>query len=114
MKLWHDDIRPPPDGTWTWARTNTHAMTLLEMHHVTEASLDHDLGLHNENPYDINADLRIGHGEETGYDLTKWMVRHDRVPDKVVIHSWNPDGAKKMASTLRQISSNVHVIPYTR
>jgi hypothetical protein len=44
IRLWHDDVRPPPDDSWTWARTNDAAKAVLEAHPVCEISLDHDLG----------------------------------------------------------------------
>lgn len=28
-KLWHDDVRRPPDNTWLWARTNAEAVAFL-------------------------------------------------------------------------------------
>lgn len=43
MKLWHDDVRPNPEG-WVWARTNNEAKRILETESVDEISLDHDLG----------------------------------------------------------------------
>lgn len=101
MKLWHDDIRRPPDDSWHWARTNQEAMRFLQLWVVTEISLDHDLGLHNHDPDVPDADMQMGWDEENdGYDLVKWMVAADLVPRKVTIHSHNPDGAKNMATYL--------------
>jgi DNA-binding response OmpR family regulator len=54
--------------------------------------LDHDLGT-----------------KETGMDAVDYMVslRDDRRPGRVVVHSWNPDGSKLMASTLHRHGFNV-------
>lgn len=108
MKLWHDDIRRPPDDSWTWARTNREAQLLLLTHAdscdpVTEASLDHDLGLHDFDPDEQDADLRVApdaHLQPDGQQLVRWMLRNELVPPKVTIHSWNPVGAKSMAALL--------------
>lgn len=116
MKLWHDDIRTPPDG-WEWARTNAQAMVFLEQGEVDEISLDHDLGYHDvslpEDPDDLAEVLILkGQGEETGMDLVRWMVETKRVPPKVTIHSWNPPGAANMRSWLEQHGYECVVAPY--
>jgi len=43
MRLWLDDLRPPPPG-WEWAKTVEEAILIIESGEVVEASLDHDLG----------------------------------------------------------------------
>lgn len=117
-KLWHDDVRRPPDTSWVWARTNDIAIKLIDTNgKPDECSLDHDLGLHNADPDVPDADMQQGWDEENdGFDLVKWMVDNDFVPDKVTIHSWNPWGAERMASYIRNaiehgaISNNPTVI----
>ena len=105
-KLWLDDVRPAPEG-WEWARTVTEAQRILTDHDVSECSLDHDLGLNYavEAGVDINDfDALIDYAEslpdireETGLDLVNWMIEHEKVPDTITIHSWNPVGAGAMA-----------------
>ena len=122
MKLWHDDIRPAPEG-WTWARTNERAQELLRTGKVTEASLDHDLGLHDVDmtPPECGGDadewfdkmLLRGGSEETGYDLCVWMVEEGFVPKKITIHSWNPAGAQRMAAALFATDAEIIVHPFT-
>ena len=46
MKLWLDDVRPPPDETWLWARTVDEAKRSSPQTELSEQSLDHDLGSH--------------------------------------------------------------------
>lgn len=100
MKLWHDDIRRPPAG-WTWARTNGEALELLRSGTVVEASLDHDLGLHELDPADYESpEVLKGSGSQTGFDLVKLMVAEGLVPRRVRIHSWNPPAALRMAEYL--------------
>lgn len=49
MKLWVDDLRPPPDETWEWAKTSQEAIGYFEVfgemgEDIHVMSLDHDLG----------------------------------------------------------------------
>lgn len=123
MKLWHDDIRRPPDDSWTWARTNAMAEMYLSLDHVDVISLDHDLGLEGEDPDDPNAWLRIGPCTDgTGMDLVDWMIEEDLVPPVVIVHSLNPGRSKAMLMTIaaaynREIISTdplkVYQIPYS-
>lgn len=100
MNLWHDDIRPPVPGYTTWVRTNDDAKAILSACVVEAVSLDHDLGLHQANPVSPGSEALMGSGDETGYDLLKWMVSADCVPDNVRIHSWNRPGAENMRAYL--------------
>jgi hypothetical protein len=43
MRLWIDDLRPPPDHWWHWAKTSAEALEVLGCD-VCEISFDHDLG----------------------------------------------------------------------
>lgn len=117
MRLWHDDIRRPPDDSWEWARTNDDAKRLLETGDVTEISLDHDLGLHGADPDVPDADLQClpeGMRPEEGWELVRWMVLLDLVPPRVTIHSHNPAGAKRMADILRDNGYACTVRPFFR
>jgi len=80
MKLWLDDVRPPPPG-WEHARTVEEAQSLLGTGAVDEASLDHDLG--DEQP--------------DGGALVRWMALTGRWPKaRPVVHSLNPVGRAYM------------------
>lgn len=122
MKLWHDDVRPPPPG-WTWARTNDAAKELLRSGRVVECSLDHDLGLHDlgiEETDDWDKIIEITYAvanadeisESTGLDLVEWMIEETLVPAKVTIHSWNSDGAMRMAQRLAYHDYEVTISPF--
>lgn len=116
MKIWHDDVRPAPDG-WSWARTNDCAQELLESGQCEEISLDHDLGYHDivipDDPDEAIAVLQLrGVSEITGLQLVDWMIENDLVPPKVTIHSWNPDGANAMARRLNECGHNCIVAPF--
>ncbi len=111
MRLWLDDLRPPPDGTWVWAKNAAQAIRLLEDHQVTEASLDHDLA---DIPWENLDELGDQFGdqyvqdlvvrsrkEKTGYEVVLWLAEHGHWPtEKITIHSWNPVGGARMASVV--------------
>lgn len=118
MKLWHDDVRPPPVG-WTWAQTNAEAKEWLSIEGlVSECSLDHDLGMDEvELPTDVDEALDVlaehqKRASETGLDLVHWMVETGNVPPKVTIHSWNPEGARNMAARLNRYGYDCYVTPF--
>lgn len=114
-KLWHDDIRPAPKG-WLWARTNAQAKHILSTESITEISMDHDLGLHDISEEEIALDPELlfkrGTDLSTGYDLVSWMIENDRVPGKITVHSWNRDGARRMAGAFNEAGYDCIVKPY--
>jgi len=105
QKLWHDDVRRPPDNTWVWARTNKVAMAILLMADVAgkpiilEASLDHDMGLHDQ-PSTNQVGAAGESPEGDGLDLVQAMIALRLIPPKVTIHSHNHERAKYMKSLL--------------
>jgi hypothetical protein len=118
MKLWHDDIRPAPEG-WVWARTNTEAKMHLRTGYVEEISMDHDLGAQGlppvvtdqMTPEEFREYMTIrGTGEETGLGLAQWMALQGCIPEKITIHSWNPTGAARMAAVLYEASGTMPLI----
>jgi Cyclic-phosphate processing Receiver domain len=85
VRLWLDDVREPPNRTWTWVKTVPEAIELLGTREVKEASLDHDLG----------------DGEEEGRVLCLWMAEHDLWPSEAIaIHSANPVGVDYMCGII--------------
>ena len=107
MKIWHDDVRPAPPG-WVWVQNNEDARAIISacFPSITEISMDHDLGAV---PYGEAGIMARGWAEETGYKLAMWMAKTGFLPPKVTIHSWNPDGAKKMASVFFQADPELDV-----
>lgn len=78
---------------------------------VVEASLDHDLGMDDQDPdADPNTWLLRGDSPEgDGVDLCMAMYHLRLVPPVVTIHSWNPDGAERMAAICREAGADVMV-----
>lgn len=85
----------PHDITYVW--TAYKAIRALEKEYFHEVFLDHDLGPQQEmNLPDT--------GEGSGYDVALFIatMSRDKRPISVIIHSWNPAGADRMASALRK------------
>jgi len=71
--------------------TAAEAIGLLEERDWDYLFLDHDLG----------GQQMVESGPGTGYEVAVWLEEHeDRQPPNIVIHSFNPDGAKKMHDAL--------------
>lgn len=89
---------------WLWARTNKEAIEMILLAEkagdpVTEISMDHDLGEHEADPDDPESIYRRGLSPEgDGADLAQALCLLRMVPPKVTIHSWNSEGAARMAS----------------
>jgi hypothetical protein len=79
-RVWLDELRPPPDDTWTWARTVEDVIALLDRGDVRDLSLDHDL---------------------EGREVCLWMAEHDTWPaTTIAVHSANPVGVDYMCGVI--------------
>lgn len=118
MKIFHDDVRPPPLPGWEWCRTNQEVIALLEREPCEEISLDHDLGYDGVDVEGLEGDALIdamclrGQSEDTGMNLVHWMIQNEKVPPKVRIHSWNPDRARDMARALNDAGYDCIIEPF--
>lgn len=100
MKLWLDDLRKPPDDTWTWVRTYEECIRqfrsdktfaeLVQAEPIEVLSLDHDLGT-----------------PQTGYDVVRWIERRvaefGMVPPKLEVHSQNVVGRANILAAIASI-----------
>lgn len=114
MKLYFDDIRYPPSPEWIWARTQEEAIKVLQHCDIDEASLDHDLGLHKYQPWEINwAELSDDWCDEDsdGVTLVEEMIELGLVPPKVTIHTWNPQCGEIMRELLEPLTEILIVEP---
>lgn len=110
MKLWLDDVRSAPEG-WLWAGTARNAIALICEYGPTidEVSLDHDLGALPEHGL-----YARGFAEESGQMVAGYIAASHILPTSVPIrvHSWNPDGATRMAAVLQRAGYDVEIRPY--
>jgi hypothetical protein len=127
IKLWHDDVREPPDNSWLWARDNADAMIVLGSGYVIDVlSMDHDLGgadipletlkLYGPGGSDRTAIV----GDETGVELAEYIGRNDLFPGSIIIHSMNSVGAGNILAELQKWASRsernclIRVEPFSR
>jgi hypothetical protein len=61
MRVWLDDVRQAPEG-WVHVRSPEDVIQLLQSGEVQEISLDHDLGLFDQDGREV-----------TGYDVLTWL-----------------------------------------
>lgn len=91
MKVFLDDERPTPEG-WVRVYWPSEAIALLETGHVTEISLDHDLG---------------DDAKGTGYDVVLWIEEAVRlrgfVPPRMQAHSANTAARQRMEAGFEAI-----------
>ena len=118
MILWYDDVRPPIhiDAVF-WARTNKTAQWFVEHNdrNISHAFLDHDMGMHTVHPEEAEAFTHLVRGPwHNGLHLVEWLIRHGYLRKSVItIHSWNPDGAKRMKQALIAANyENVYYAPF--
>ena len=98
MKLWLDDVRKPPDASWTWCRTAQEAFNFVSSHECEEWALDHDLGgqqaHYGKGPYEFNA---------SGYMFLIYAAKCP-LPDRISIHSTNSSGVSNMVAILHELA----------
>ena len=90
-KIFLDDIRPTPKS-WLRVYWPDEAIDLLQAGHVTEISLDHDLG---------------DDSRGTGYDVILWIEEAVRlrgfIPPRILVHSANAAARIRMFAGIRAI-----------
>ena len=91
MKLFVDDLRVPPDNSWTVARSSEDAIALLQRNKITEVSLDHDLGIVND-------------FFDDGYKVVVWLEERNIWPvNGIRCHSANPVGVQRINAAIAAI-----------
>lgn len=92
MKLFLDDVREPPDNSWTVCRLPIEVIEMMESHDISIVSLDHDLGL-----CDITGMYVLNWIEEKMHFDELW------IPPLILIHSANPIALERMLKVTRKI-----------
>lgn len=96
---------------WVWVQNNKDARDVISRCTavITEISMDHDLGA---TPHGEAGIMARGWDEDNGLKLAEWMVAKNYVPEKITIHSWNPEGAKRMAAVFNEAGYSVAISPF--
>ena len=119
-KLWLDDVRPAPPY-WTWVCTCDEAIAAVEDLWLRGGqtfevmSLDHDLAPSHYTTAATDEHYRLGSyqgKEKTGLDFVRYLEEHRLWPSRIVIHSMNPYGARRMYEVCREYVPSV-IQPYT-
>lgn len=93
IKLWLDDCRQAPPN-YEWVMNYDEAVKRLE--EIKRDKLEFDVFQMDHDLEDAHYMSLNGDHEKTGYSVMCWMEEHDVFPKIVIIHSFNPFGAKKM------------------
>lgn len=93
------------------AQTAERALDLMQTHLFHAVFLDHDLA---DEHYGEGGYLERGTRAPDGSWLAKQMLDlpDEQRPALVVVHSWNPDGARYMTETLRKGGFNVQQVAF--
>lgn len=114
-KLFLDDVRPAFDSSWSVVRSYPQFVEWMRTNPTPDViSFDHDLGFEHYPLGEQNPGATIPYEtykEKTGYDAAKWCVENNRVPERVVVHSFNVVGARNIAELLGKHTS-VIIRPY--
>lgn len=92
MKLYLDDVRDPPDASWTLSRSSNGFLWALKTNWdaVEAISLDHDLGLEQQTGYDVLCEIE------------RWT--EGKIPHFTIsVHSDNSAGILKMNNCIRRM-----------
>ena len=78
MKIWLDDTRTPPDGSWKWLKTAEDVIDWFRLNHdvwdVEVLSLDNDLG----------------EGCDEGYKVLDWLEKKEILRSELRCAQENP------------------------
>lgn len=88
------------------------ACDALEAERFDVAYLDHDLNAFG--PHSVEPGM-YGEQELTGADVARFIAQMpaEKRPLSVVVHSWNPDGARRMVAILRDADVPVVYQPFS-
>jgi hypothetical protein len=108
-KLFLDDVRTPPDSTWDVVRSFDAFVNYVSEHGVPDVvSFDHDLADAHYAALTDEAIAAATFTEKTGYDAAKWLADRGDFPKRVIVHSWNPAGARRIA----RLFDRCEITPY--
>lgn len=108
MKVFLDDVRDPPDASWTRANTVAEAFDLIASEHasgrpIEALSLDFDLGMTCPQPHDTPwQPFACEH--TNGLELVVLMQMYGFKAHAVMVHTQNPSGRRLLLASIPLIS----------
>lgn len=95
-KLFLDDVRNPPDSSWSVVRSYDEFVKFVLDNGVPDVvSFDHDLAIDHYPFFEQSPTHTIpydSYTEKTGYHAAQWLVGQG-YPKIVIVHTQNPVGA---------------------
>lgn len=88
VKLWIDDVRPPPDDSWVWSKSSEHALAVFRVSEVSHVAFDFDLG---ETDTAERVAVLLEDMARTSPSFPSWSI-----------HSANPVGAARLKMILER------------
>lgn len=97
LKIWLDDVRSPPDASWTWCETATSCLHIINdvgLEQIDAISFDNDLGDGNLEGYQV-----LNRVEEYCHILILKSV------PILTVHSANPVARQRMETIIERIQN---------
>jgi hypothetical protein len=114
-KLFLDDIRKAPDSSWHVVRSYQEFVDWILSNGCPEVvSFDHDLAdahyptTEAQLSEDIDYDR---YAERTGFHAAQWLIASGHTPKLIIVHSYNPVGARNIAKLFREGKAVVEPYP---
>lgn len=102
MKIWLDDIRRPPDQSWTWCDNGHDFDDWLKSEwrdSIKEISFDHDIATFDAYGNEITGYTCLCWIEKLQFNDTKFKL------PKMYVHSANPVGRAKMIRLIERLEN---------
>lgn len=111
INVWVDDNRDPIQWrrkNFVWAKSANGAVKLLKSYDVNIISLDCDL---SPNQY-LFSGLNKDNITPSGLDLIEWMIKFNKIPPYVEVHSANEQARNKMINLLQHHIEDSRILLY--
>lgn len=111
INVWLDDTRDPRfwnRKSFVWCKTANEAVNLLNTQNINIISLDCDL---SPNQY-IFSGINHDNVTPTGLDLIHWMIKFNKIPPYVEVHTGNEIARNEMINLLRHHIEDSRILLY--
>ena len=99
MKIWLDDVREPPDKTWTWCKNSAEFLAAIQYPpQIVHVAFDHDLGEDSMN------------GSQCASELVRRCLDYNVCP-KFSCHSDNFCGRLNILSKMEGLAGHIKNTP---
>lgn len=100
------DDHPIYDYELIYVRTPVEFMDYINNNAVPDIiGFDHDLAAEHYIGWTKNR-------SPNGDDLAEWLIAQNKLPEIVIVHSWNSDGARNIANRFIQVGVRTIIQPF--